>query len=69
MPTAADHAAMYRGNPPPLSDDRPWAQGFNDWLTFGEAASAFSARMDGYDEYCRGKRDGKSWYSRHDRRA
>lgn len=42
---------------PPLSDERPWAQGFNDWLAFGRAANAFQKGEDGFEEYERGKDD------------
>jgi hypothetical protein len=46
--------------PPPLSDERPWAQGFNDWLAFGDAASGLND-----PEYERGKVDAKKWFYRH----
>ena len=45
--------------PPPLSDRSPWAQGFNDWLVFGDKASAFSDEMIGHEDYNRGKREGR----------
>lgn len=48
--------------PPKLSDDRPWAQGFNDYLAFGDAASG----MDD-PEYERGKADAKARMGRHKR--
>ncbi len=47
---------------PSLSDESPWAQGFNDWLAFGKAACAFSAKMDGFEEYIKGKRDAELWF-------
>ena len=50
--------------PPPLSDERPRAQGFNDWIVFGAAANAFSAKMIGYEEYNAGKQDAVAWWNR-----
>jgi hypothetical protein len=50
--------------PPSLSDERARAQGFNDWLVFGNAASAYSARMIGYEDYNQGKKDAKEWFYR-----
>lgn len=46
--------------PPKLTDRRPWAQGFNDWLAFGNAANG----LERDPEYDRGKRDAKTWLHR-----
>lgn len=48
--------------PPHIDDERPWAQGFNDWMAFGDDANAFSAKMIGFEEYLLGKSDAKSWF-------
>lgn len=58
MTTPTDQeSGMALGPIPPLSDERPWAQGFNDWLAFGRAADAFKKGEAGFEEYERGKSD------------
>jgi len=48
---------------PPLSDKRPYAQGWNDWLAFGDAANGIQPGEDGYEEYERGKREARDAFS------
>lgn len=50
--------------PPPLSDERPWAQGFNDWLAFGNAASAYSNKEEGFHDYERGIEAARAWFNK-----
>lgn len=40
---------------PPLSDTSPYAQGFNDWMCFGNKANAFKSGEAGFAEYEKGK--------------
>lgn len=49
---------------PSLTDERPWAQGFNDWLAFGNGASAFARGEIGFEEYERGKAEACSAFNK-----
>lgn len=53
---------MHSASPPPMSDDTPWAQGFNDWLAFGNAANAFARGEEGFDAYQAGKLAARNQY-------